>query len=119
MTLLPTFASAKDSDKTYPISGKVVGTGQDAALVHGANKTERTVHYHTYKVETESRIYELEFEKGAIFSSTGKDLGGDQPLDIGSEVHIRIEKGKAYLQLPEGKEAKLRILSEDAKPAAK
>ena len=78
-----------------------------------------TVYFHTYKVETDSRVYELDCEKRALVHNTGKECGGDQPLDIGSVLHFRIEKGDACIQLPDGKEQKLRVLSEDAKPEAK
>jgi hypothetical protein len=117
--LVPLIAVAKSAEKTYPMTGKVVGMGQNPISVSNNRGGNMTLFFHTYKVETDSRIYELDCEKRAIVHNSGKECGGDQPLEIGSVIHFRTEKGEAYLQLPDGKEQKLRILSEDAKPEPK
>jgi hypothetical protein len=122
LALVPMIAAAKSAEKTYPMTGKVVGMGQNQSQVRtapGPNGGSRTVYFHTYKVETESRIYDLDCEKAALVHNTGKECGGDQPLDIRSVLQFRIEKGEVYIQLPDAKEQKLRILSEDAKPEPK
>ena len=119
LAVLPMNALAKDSEKTYPLTGKVVGVGQNPTQVSNARGGTLTMNFHTYKVETESRVYELNCERRAAVHTTGKECGGDQPLEIGSVIHFREEKCEAYLQLPNGKEQKLRILSEDEKPEPK
>jgi hypothetical protein len=118
LALAPMVAIAGGGEKTYPLTGKVIGMGQNQTQID-TQVGSRTVYFHTYKVETDSRVYDLDCERAAMIHSTGKQCGGDQPLDIGSVIHFRTEKGKAYLLLPDGKEQKLRILSEDAKPEPK
>lgn len=116
MALLPTIALAKDSDKTYPITGKIVGKGENGQVVGTGNGQTATLHFHAYKIVTDSRVYVLEFDKRSFFSTTGKELGGHKPLDIGDTISFRIEKkDKAYVQLPDGKEEKVRLVSEEAK----
>jgi len=94
----------------YPIAGKIVG--------RSANQITRTV---TYRVLTESKIYELDCGKHAVFSSTPPECGGEKKLQIGDEIHFRLEKNRAYLPVepsvdPSG-EQKLRILREEVKPS--
>ena len=99
-----------ENTHVYPIAGKIVG--------RSANQITRTV---TYRVLTESKIYELDCGKHAVFSSTPPECGGEKKLQIGDEIHFRLEKNKAYLPVessvdPSG-EQKLRILREEAKPS--
>ncbi len=61
-----------------------------------------SVYSHTYKIETDTRIYEMDC--------------GKTPMFLGS---TRVEKGSAHIQLSDGSEQKLRILNEEAKPDAK
>ena len=118
-------AAAKEA-KTYPESGKVIGIGQNEHTKthpHTGNNMgggSYSVYSHTYKIETDTRIYEVDCGKTPMFlGSTGKECGGDKPLQIGDVIHFRVEKGSAHISLSDGSEQKLRILNEEAKPDAK
>jgi hypothetical protein len=79
-----------------------------------------SVYSHTYKIETDTKIYEMDCGKTPMFfGSTGKECGGDKPLQIGDVIHFRVEKGSAHIPLSDGSEQKLRILNEEAKPETK
>lgn len=125
--VFPAFATAKEA-KTYPESGKVIGIGQNEHTKTHPNTGKNqnmgggsySVYSHTYKIETYSRIYEMDCGKTPTFlGSTGKECGGDRPLQIGDVIHFRVEKGSVHIPLSDGSEQKLRILNEEAKPDAK
>lgn len=118
-------AAAKEA-KTYPESGKVIGIGQNEHTKTHPQTGNNTgggsysVYSHTYKIETDTRIYEMDCGKTPMFfGSTGKECGGNKALQIGDVIHFRVEKGSAYISLSDGSEQKLRILNEEAKPDAK
>jgi len=118
-------AAAKEA-KTYPESGKVIGIGQNEHTKTHPKTGNNTgggsysVYSHTYKIETDTKIYEMDCGKTPMFlGSTGKECGGDKPLQIGDVIHFRVEKGTSYIPLPDGSEQKLRILNEEAKPETK
>ena len=115
-TLLP-----KDQPKTYPEEGKIVGSGTTARAVAAGNTT-RTVFTHTYKVATDTKIFELDCNKVPFITSTGGECGGDKKLAIGDSIHFRIQKSWAYIPITDSgqpAEQKLRILSEELNPDAK
>ena len=120
-------AAAKEA-KTYPETGKIIGigqnehtkshpqTGKDGSMGGGTY----SVYSHTYKIETDTRVYEVDCGKTPMFlGSTGHECGGDKPLQIGDVIHFRVEKGSAHISLSNGSEQKLRILNEEAKPEIK
>jgi hypothetical protein len=105
----PLTAFAKKQSRTYPEEGKVTGTS--------INQVERT---RTYRVVTDARTYELDCGKHPeLFSSTPGECGGDKKLQIGDVIHFRIEKGRAYIPVPETVESSgeqgLRILHEEVR----
>ena len=119
-------AAAANETKTYPESGKVIGIGQNEhTKTHPTTGNNMgggsySVYSHTYKIETDTKIYEMDCGKTPMFlGSTGKECGGDKPLQIGDVIHFRVEKGSARIPLPDGSEQKLRILNEEAKPETK
>jgi hypothetical protein len=134
-------AFAKKPPKTYPEEGKVIGSGtaQRAAgggLISGnapSTVNVRTVYTRTYKIETATKVYELDCGKPPVmFSSNPGECGGDKKIQIGDVVHFRTDKGWAYIRIGETShdsysnaeqtdtvEQKLRILNEDLKPDAK
>jgi hypothetical protein len=123
--VLPVAAAGKEP-KTYSESGKVIGIGQSEHTkthpVTGNNMGggSYSVYSHTYKIETDTKIYEMDCGKTPMFfGSTGKECGGDKPLQIGDVIHFRVEKGSAHIPLSDGSEQKLRILNEEAKPETK
>ncbi len=119
-------AAAEKEPKTYPESGKVIGIGQNEHTKNHPKTGNNTgggsysVYSHTYKIETDTKIYELDCGKTPMFlGSTGQECGGDKPLQIGDVIHFRVEKGTAHIPLSNGSEQKLRILNEEAKPETK
>ena len=91
-------AAAKEA-KTYPESGKVIGIGQNEHTKTHPKTGNNTgggsysVYSHTYKIETDTKIYEMDCGKTPMFlGSTGKECGGDKPLQIGDVIHFRVEK---------------------------
>jgi len=122
---LPLYALAKHEPRAYPGFGKVVGTGVNE---HTKSRTAWTdqegnshgggtysAYSHTYRIETDSTIFEVDCGKTALFHSTGKACGGEKGLEIGDEIHFRTDKESFYIPLPDGSEQKLRILKEDLK----
>jgi len=124
LVVLSGAASAKEP-KTYPESGKVVGIGQNEHTKNhpktgnGMGGGSYSVYSHTYKIETDTKIYELDCGKTPMFGVTGKECGGDKPLQIGDVIRFRVEKGSAHIPLSDGSEQKLRVLNEEARPEAK
>jgi len=109
----PGTAFAKKQPKTYPEEGKVIGMG--------FNQLGRS---RTYKVETDTRIYELDCSKPSFFpNSAVPECGGERKLQIGDVIHFRTEKGWAHIPVSafvsDTDEQKLRILREEMKPNAK
>jgi hypothetical protein len=130
LIVLPGTAVAKREPKTYTESGKVIATGlnqhnKSHPVSGGQNGVPATgggtytVYSHTYKVETDTKIYELDCGKVPNFHTTGKGCGGEKEIELGDVIKFRIEKDSAYLPLPDGSEQKLRILSQELKPEAK
>src|ERR1700686_1171686 len=83
-------AAAAKQTKTYPESGKVIGIGQNEHTKShprtGNNMGGGTysVYSHTYKIETDTKIYEVDCGKTPMFlGGTGHECGGDKPLQIG------------------------------------
>jgi hypothetical protein len=131
LVVLPGTAMAKHEPKTYPESGKVIATGlnqhnKSHPVSGGQNGTPvtgggtYTVYSHTYKIETDTKIYELDCGKVPMFfHTTGKGCGGEKEVELGDAIRFRIEKDSAYISLPDGSEQKLRLLNQELKPEAK
>jgi hypothetical protein len=113
-------ALADKKPKTYPETGKVIGLGTTPhTRGHG------TVYSHTYKVETDNAIFLLDCGKLPFMAGTGAECGGEQrKLQLGDEIHFRIEKSDAYISAPDlsggtgSDEERLRIISQELKPGA-
>ena len=125
-TVVLSAAAASKEPKAYPELGKVIGIGQNEHTKTHPRTGNNTgggsysVYSHTYKIETDTKIYEMDCGKTPMFfGSTGQECGGDKPMQIGDVIHFRIEKGSARIPLSNGSEQKLRILNEEAKPEAK
>lgn len=131
MGILAGIAFAKKEPKTYPEEGKVIGLGTNGHTAdnHGMFSMNKTVtkYSHTYKIQTEKEVLELDCGKIPFYSNskTGDECGGDKPIKIGDVLHFRIENGWAYIPVTEaadqGKqsEQKLRVLSESPAETAK
>src|ERR1700694_756192 len=125
VVVLQGIAIAKHQPKTYPESGKVIAGGLNQLTVDGpamgsAGGSVQTKYTHTYKVQTEGRVYDLDSASLRMLGgATGRGGVGPKPLEIGDVIHFRTEKGSAYIPLPDGSEQKLRILHEELRPEAK
>ena len=127
LVLSSSSAWAKSQPKTYPIEGKVSGTGISQVPYTYSSSDGKTTQSHrgiartrTYTVQTDTKTYELDCGKRPrIFSTTPGDCGGDKKIQIGDVIHFRVNKGWAYVSVTEdGKtdqEQKMRILNEDLK----
>ncbi len=131
VTVLARVAFAEKHPKEYPEQGKIVGVGTNGRTVPAGN-TSRTVYTHVYKVETDTKMFQLDCGKIPLFTSTGGECGGDKKLQIGDVLHFRVKNQWAYIPIMQTEtdnitgvkqtvpaEEKLRILSEDLKPDAK
>ncbi len=93
--LLSISIDAKDRP-TYPEHGKVVAVhiGNDSRTLpvytdpygktHGGNSINRKTH--TYRIETDTRVYEL------------TESGGGTANSVGDEIDFRVEKERAFIR---------------------
>jgi hypothetical protein len=132
MGILAGTAFAKKEPKTYPEEGRVIATGttehtRTSGSIFGApggatngSVSSRSKYTHTYKVQTATKLFEMDCGKEAVFHSTGAEcLAGSKPIQVGDVLHFRIDKDYAYIPLvdqdgTQGDEEKLRILSAEA-----
>jgi len=109
-------AFAGGDPKTYPEEGKVTGTS--TTDVHGSGPHgEHTLTMPSYKIETDTRIYEVRCANSFA-------CGGKNKLEIGEVIRFRVGKkmGKqcVFFQAPgDDKERYVLVLSEELKPDAK
>ena len=102
--ILAGIAFAKKEPNTYPEEGRVIGTGttehtRTNGSIFGTGGTtngsvsSRSKYTHTYKVQTATKVFELDCGKEAVFHSTGAEcLSGGKPIQVGDVIHFRIEK---------------------------
>ncbi len=129
LPILPESAMAKHQADSYPESGKVVATGLNEHTKSHPSWTNQngashgggtySVYSHTYKVETDTMIYELDCGKVPTFHKTGKGCGGEKELQVGDVIQFRTEKESFYIPIADGSEQKLRILNKELKSDAK
>lgn len=124
LAVLPGTATAEHQPKSYPEKGTIIAGGLSQHTVNGPpmgsmGSTVQTKFTHTYKIETDSRVFELDCGKLPMWGVTGKACGGPRTLEIGDAVQFRTDKGSAFILLSDGSEQKLRILNEELKPEAK
>jgi len=133
LIVLPLAAFAEKEAKTYPEQGKIVGMGTSGHTVSSGggmvtngtgnvNMSSREVYTHVYKVQTDTKVYELDCGKKPAFHSTGAECGGDKKFEVGDVIHFREEKGWAYVTITRNghpDEQKLRILNEELRTDTK
>ena len=126
-------ALAEKEVKTYPEQGKIVGKGTSGHTVSSGggmvtngtgnvNMHSREVYTYVYKVETDTKAYELDCGKKPTFHSTGAECGGDKKFEVGDVIHFRVDKGWAYVSITKGnqsEEEKLRVLNEEIRSEPK
>lgn len=114
----PRCGFSQEQASKYREHGKIVATGTT-----GHTEAEVTVYSHTYKVETDKAILELDCGKTPTFGlikngKVGPECGGDKKLQIGDEIEFWIDKDAVYVSVTKGKnkrEEKLRIMSRELK----
>jgi hypothetical protein len=96
------------ASKAHPIEGTVtaLGTYQQEGAVRSLNRT--------YTVKTPTRVFVLQcpYAMTGIHIHSPSECGGKNKIQIGDAIHFRTEKNYAYLQIDNGKEQKLNVLSE-------
>jgi hypothetical protein len=100
--------------KEHPLQGTVtaVGTSQDTT---GGGSTPVFTHVHrTYTVRTDTRVFVLEcpYDMDALHILAHSECGGKKKIAIGDTIHFRLKKDNAYVLTSQGKDEKLRVVSE-------
>ncbi len=101
--------------KEHPMQGTVtaLGTSQDTT---GGGTTVFTHVHRTYTVKTDTRVFVLEcpYDMDAIPIVAPRECGGKKKkkIAIGDAIHFRIEKNNAFVLTAQGKDEKLRLVSE-------
>jgi N-methylhydantoinase B/oxoprolinase/acetone carboxylase alpha subunit len=112
--------------KDYPIQGTVtaLGTSQETSSggstgVAGGSTSVVTHVHRTYTVKTPTRVFVLEcpYWMDGFHIYSASECGGKKKIEIGDAIRFRVEKGRAHLLTAEGKEQKLRVISEAMKEA--
>jgi hypothetical protein len=106
------FAGGKD----HPVQGTVTALGTSQDTTGGGNATVFTHTHRTYTVKTDTRVFVLEcpYDMDALHILAPSECGGKKKIAIGDAIHFRLEKNHASLLTAEGKDEKLRIVSEAA-----
>jgi hypothetical protein len=100
--------------KEHPLQGTVtaVGTSQDTT---GGGSTPVFTHVHrTYTVRTDTRVFVLEcpYDMDALHILAPSECGGKKKIAIGDAIHFRLKKDHAYVLTSQGKDERLRVVSE-------
>ena len=100
--------------KEHPMQGTVtaLGTSQDTT---GGGTTPVFTHVHrTYTVKTDTRVFVLEcpYDMEALPLVAPRECGGKKKFAIGDAIHFRLEKNNAFVLTAQGKDEKLRVVSE-------
>ena len=77
-------------------------------------------HVHrTYTVKTSTRVFVLEcpYWMDGFHIHSASECGGKKKIEIGDPIRFRVEKARACVLTAEGKEQKLRVVSEGMKEA--
>lgn len=100
-------------NKEHPMQGIVttVGTSQDTTTVAGTVITHLR---RTYTVKTDARVLVLEcpYDMDGLHIFAPSECGGKKKIAIGDVIRFRLEKNYAFMLTAEGKDQKLRVLSE-------
>ena len=103
--------------KEYPIQGTVTALGTSQETTGGGSTSVFTHVHRTYTVRTPTRVFVLEcpYWMDGFHIHSPSECGGKKKIEIGDAIRFRVEKGRAYLLTAEGKEQKLRVVSEAMK----
>ena len=106
----PTVVLARS--KEYPMQGTVtaLGTSQETS---GSTLVSTNLR-RTYTVKTPTRVFVLEcpYMMNGFHIHSPSECGGKKKIEIGDAIRFRVEKNRAHVLTPEGKEQKLGVVSE-------
>jgi hypothetical protein len=115
---LPTVVLA--GGKHYPIEGTVTALGTSREATDGGGNTPVFTHVHrTYTVKTPTRVFVLEcpYMMDGLHIHSASECGGKKKIEIGDAIRFRVEKDHAYVLTAQGKDQKLRVVSEGVNEA--
>lgn len=100
--------------KDYPLQGIVTSLGTSQETTGGGNTSVVTHVHRTYTVKTSTRIFVLEcpYWMDGFHIHWPSECGGKKKIEIGDAIKFRVEKQYAGVLTGEGKEQKLRVVSE-------
>lgn len=100
--------------RQYPMEGTVTAVGTSTETTGGGNTQVFTHVHRTYTVKTPTRVFVLEcpHDKEAIRIFAPSECGGKRKIAIGDGIRFRVEKDHAYVLTTQGKDQKLRVVSE-------
>lgn len=110
--LFPTLVLARG--KEYPAQGTVIALGTSQEPTGGGEPGSFTPIHRTYTVRTPTRVFVLECPHwmNGFHVHSPSECGGKKKIEIGDAIRFRIEKNHACVSTAEGKEEKLRVVSE-------
>jgi hypothetical protein len=103
--------------KEYPIQGTVIALGTSQETTGGGSTSVVTHVRRTYTVKTPDRVFVMEcpYWMDGFHILSASECGGKKKFEIGDAIRFRVEKGRARVLTAEGKEEKLRVVSEGMK----
>ena len=98
----------------YPMQGTVTALGTSQETSGGGSTTVFTHEHRTYTVKTDTRIFILEcpYWMDGLHIASPSECGGKKKFAIGDTIQFRVEKNNAHVLTAEGKDQKLRVVSE-------
>ena len=101
-------------DKEYPMQGTVTALGTSQETTGGGTTPVFTHEHRTYTVKTDTRVFVLEcpYLLEGLHIGSPSECGGKKRIAIGDSVHFRLEKNNAFVLTAQGKDEKLRVVSE-------
>jgi hypothetical protein len=106
---------ATGGGKEYPMQGTVTALGTSQQTTGGGGTTPVFTRQHrTYMVKTDARIFVLEcpYYMDGLHIGVPSECGGKKKIALGDTIHFRVEKNNAFVLNAQGREEKLRVVSE-------
>lgn len=100
--------------KPHPLQGTVTALGTRQQTTGGGTTNVFTYEHRTYTVRTDTRVFVLEcpYAMNGFHIAAPSECGGKKKIAIGDVIHFRLEKNNAFVVTDQGKDEKLRVVSE-------
>ena len=100
--------------KEYPVQGTVTALGTSQDTTGGGSSSVFTHVHRTYTVRADARVFVLEcpYDMDTIPIFAPRECGGKKKIAIGDVIHFRLKKNNAYVLTSQGKDERLRVVSE-------